>query len=77
MLISVFTNECISDDLINLGNDSYEIVNRPLMVLKSPNEIIKILQKEGFNIIKEVDKHITDVGTGERCVYTLLSRKDK
>ena len=76
MLLSVFTNECISDDLINLGDDCYEIVNRPPMVLKSPVQIIKILQDEGFNIVKEVDKHITDVGIGKRCVYTLLLKKD-
>lgn len=74
-LISMFTNDVISSDLIKTGNNTYEIIDRPPMVLFSKEKINKILSDIGFKLIKIVDEHITDVGSGERYVYSILIQK--
>lgn len=75
VILSVFTNDTITDDLISLGNDVYMVKDRPSMVLLSKNDINKIIKEEGFNIEKFVDEHVTDVGTGKRNVYTVKLKK--
>lgn len=74
-LLSTFTNDIISSDLIKTGNNTYEIINRPPMVLLSKERINEILLDIGFKFIKVVDEHITDVGSGERYVYSVLLQK--
>lgn len=74
-LLSTFTDDVISNDLIKTGNHTYQIINRPPMVLLNKKQIHKYLEKCGFKIIKIVDEHITDVGSGKRNVYTLLLQK--
>lgn len=74
-LISVFTNDIISSDLIKTGKNTYSIINRPPMVLLSKEQINKIVLGIGFKMIKIVDEHVTDVGSGERYVYSFLVQK--
>lgn len=74
-IFSTFTNDVISDDLIKTGDNTYLIKNRPPMVLYSKKQIIEMVKNIGFRIIKEVDEHVTDVGSGERNVYTILIQK--
>ena len=75
MILSLFTNDVITDDLKYTGNSTYSVINRPSMVLLSKNEIAKILESIGFYIEKKIDEHITDVGIGKRNVYTIRVRK--
>jgi len=75
LLISSFTNDVISSDLLKTSKNTYQVKNRPPMVLLSKKEINNYLKDCGFKIIKIVDEHITDVGSGERYVYTLLVQK--
>lgn len=75
VIFSVFTNDVITDDLTLVGNSRYEINERQPMILLSKEEINNIFNKNGFKIIKNVDEHITDVGSGKRNVYTILLRK--
>ena len=75
LLISTFTNDIISDDLIKTGDNTYQIINRPPMVLLSKEQIKNYIKSCGFKIIKNVDEHVTDVGSGVRNVYTLLVQK--
>ena len=74
-LISIFTNDIISSDLVKTGNNTYKIIDRPPMVLFSKEQINKILSDIGFKLIKIVDEHITDVGSGKRYVYSVLIQK--
>lgn len=75
IVFSVFTNDVITSDLTYVENSKYEINGRQPMILLSKNEINNILNKYGFKIIKNVDEHITDVGSGKRNVYTVLLEK--
>lgn len=75
IILSVFTNDIISDDLTFVGNSKYEINGRQPMILLSKEEINNLFNKYGFNVIKNIDEHITDVGSGKRNVYTVLLRK--
>lgn len=74
-VISLFTNDIITNDLKYLGNDVYIAKDRPPMVLLSKDDINKIIIDNGFYIEKNVDEHITDVGIGKRYVYTIRLRK--
>ena len=74
-LVSTFTNDVISSDLIKTGKNTYEIIDRQPMVLFSKEKINEILSGIGFKLIKIVDEHITDVGSGERYVYSILIQK--
>lgn len=74
-LLSTFTNDVISDDLTKTDDNSYSIKNRPPMVLLSKEQILNFIFKIGFKLIREVDNHITDVGSGKRNVYTILIQK--
>ena len=75
IIFSVFTNDVITDDLTYVGNSIYEVNGRQPMVLLSKEEINNIFKKYGFKIIKNVDEHVTDVGTGKRNVYSILLKK--
>lgn len=76
LIFSVFTNDVITDDLIAKGDNCYNILNRPPMVLLSKEEIDNIFAKYNFKYIKKIDEHITDVGDGgRRNVYTVLFQK--
>ena len=75
VILSLFTNDVITDDLSEYGPNLYKIKNRPPMVLLSKKQIEKILFENGLKIKKIVDEHITDVGGGKRNVYTLLLQK--
>ncbi len=75
VILSVFTNDIITEDLKYLGKGVYEVENRPPMVLLSKEEINQIVKENGFYIEKNVDEHITDVGIGKRNVYTIRLKK--
>ena len=61
--------------MIKTGDNTYQIINRPPMVLLSKEQIKNYIKSCGFKIIKNVDEHVTDVGSGVRNVYTLLVQK--
>lgn len=75
LLISVFTNDVITDDLINMKDNYYEVKDRPPMVLFSKNEINAFFEKYGFKNLIFIDEHVTDVGSGKRNVYTFTAYK--
>lgn len=75
IILSLFTNDVITDDLIKYGANLYKIKNRPPMVLFSKEQIKEILKENNLSIVKVIDEHITDVGGGKRNVYTLLLEK--
>ena len=75
VILSTFTNDVITDDLIKISVNKYEVKNRDPMILLSKNKIKKIIEHIGFKNIKEVEEHITDVGSGKRNVYTLTFEK--
>ncbi len=74
-IFSTFTNDVITDDLIKTGEDTYQIKNRPPMVLLSKSKVKEYVKQIGFKNIRVVDEHITDVGGGKRNVYTLSFKK--
>ncbi|HBC84462.1 MAG TPA: hypothetical protein DCZ30_03255 [Clostridiales bacterium] len=75
VVLSVFTNDVISDDLKCIDDSVYDVLNKSPMVLLSKDEICEIVKDIGFYIDKKVDEHITNVGTGKRNVYTIRLRK--
>ena len=75
VILSVFTNELISSDLTYSGDSLYLVYGKPPMILLSKEEIIDNIKLVGFNNIKIIDEHITDVGTGKRNVFTLSFEK--
>ena len=75
LILSTFTNDIITDDLTKIDDNLYFIKDRPPMILLSKEQINKYVKRNGFNIIKVVDEHKTDVGGGFRNVYTLLLEK--
>ncbi len=75
VLLSSFTDDVISSDLTKTGNNSYSVKDRPPMILLGKEQIKEFVSDVGFKLIKAVDEHITDVGSGERYVYTLLVQK--
>ena len=76
-ILSTFTNDVITSDLIKTGENTYSIKDRPPMVLLSKEQVQDFVSEVGFKIIKIVDEHITDVGSGERNVYTILIKKQQ
>lgn len=76
LLFSVFTNDVLSDDLTYIDKHLYDIDGREPMILLSKKEIIKLMNKNKFKYIKDVEEHITDVGSGCRNVYTILLQKE-
>lgn len=75
-IISVFTNDIITSDLSKVSEHCYTIDERPPMVLYSEKEINNIFEKNGFEFVKKIDKHITDVGNhGARYVYSFIIKK--
>ena len=75
IILSLFTNDVITDDLMEYGPNLYKIKNRPPMVLLSKSQISKILKQNKLKELQVIDEHITDVGGGKRNVYTLLLEK--
>ena len=75
VILSVFTNDVITDDLKYVNDGVYDVLNRPSMVLLSKDEINKIIENIGFSIDKKVDEHITHVVIGKINVYTIRLRK--
>lgn len=75
VIFSVFTDDVITNDLTYIGNSKYEINGRQPMILLSKQQINDLFDKYGFEIIKNIDEHITDVGSGKRNVYTILLKK--
>lgn len=75
LLFSVFTNDIVSEDLTYVGEKLYEIKGREPMILLSKKEIVELMEKNNLKLLKEVEEHITDVGSGCRYVYTILLQK--
>lgn len=75
MILSLFTNDVITDDLKNIGESVYKVKDRPDMVLLSKEDINNIVICNGFQIEKIINEHITDVGIGKRNVYSVEFRK--
>lgn len=75
-IVSIFTNDIITDDLTQIDEFRYFIKERPPMILMSKNQIDDLFIKQGFKKIKNIDEHITDVGAGgKRNVYSVLFEK--
>lgn len=76
-IISIFTNDVITPDLIQVNSsDLYLVKDRQPMILLGKNEISKILREVGFKSIREIDEHVTEVGgNGKRNVWTILLQK--
>ena len=74
-IISIFTNDVITDDLIKTGQYTYAIKNRPPMVLYSKKKIKTLVNQIGFKDFKMIDEHITDVGGGKRNVFSFVVKK--
>lgn len=75
VILSVFTNDIITNDLTYIEDNMYSVSDRPPMILLSKEEINKIIEETGFCIDKNVDEHVTDVGIGKRNVYTIRFKK--
>lgn len=74
-IISVFTNEVITDDLKYEGNSRYSVNGRDPMVLLSKGDVLKLLEKK-FKLIEVFDEHVTDVGDGgKRNVVSFYFKK--
>ena len=76
-IISIFTNDVITPDLIQVNSSNlYLVKDRQPMILLGKNEISKILREVGFKSIREIDEHVTEVGgDGKRNVWTILLQK--
>lgn len=76
-IISIFTNDIITPDLAKMKEKYlYEIEGRPSMILMGKEQIKQILLEIGFEVIKEVDEHITDVSeVGKRNVWSITLQK--
>ena len=75
-IVSIFTNDIITDDLVACQNSLFLIKNREPMILLSKENVQKLIRENHFQIVKIIDEHITDVGTGKRNVYSLLLKKE-
>lgn len=76
IILSLFTNDVITEDLTEYGPNLYKIKDRPPMVLLSKEQIKEVLIQHNLKIVTIIDEHITDVGGGKRNVYTLLLQKE-
>ena len=77
VILSIFTNDFISGDLIHNSGYLYNSKNRPPMVLLSKRKIKEYIKNNNFIIIKTINEHITDVGNGgKRNVYSILLQKE-
>lgn len=75
VILSIFTNDIITDDLSFIGDNLYSVNEREPMILYSKEEINKILKEIGFKSLKVIDEHITNVGSGNRYVYSVVLKK--
>lgn len=76
LICSIFTNKLITDDLTPEKNARFLVADREPMVLLSEQELDCLFKKYNIIKIKELDTHITDVGSGKRFVYTALYKRD-
>ena len=76
LICSVFTNDLIDDDLRYQFNHKYIICGNLPMMLFSRENVDKFFNSNGLIKVKNIDEHITDVGTGKRYVYTALFKKE-
>ena len=74
-LLSTFTNDVISEDLTQTGEYTYLVKDRDPMVLLNKELVVEYAKNAGFELVKEVEEHVTDVGSGYRNVYTILLKK--
>ena len=74
-ILSIFTNDVVTDDLSLVENHFYTIRDREPMILYSKNEILSLLERVGFRSSKVIDEHVTDVGSGSRYVYSVILKK--
>lgn len=74
-IISIFTNDVITNDLKYIQNNLYAINDREPMLLHSKEEINEYIKKAGFKFIDIIDEHVTDVGGGNRYVYSVVLKK--
>lgn len=75
-ILSIFTDDIVTDDLSNKGNYVYDIINRPSMILLPKDKVVEFCEENGFIFVKHIDSHITDVGNGgKRYVYSILLQK--
>lgn len=76
IIVSIFTNKVLSDDLIQVGKNKFKIKNgKPPMMLYDEKQIIKLFEKFDMKLTKVADEHITNVGTGERNVLSLCFKR--
>lgn len=77
VVCSIFTNDIISNDLVKMNEEYMFLVNGQLpMLLISKRDIKIILEKNKLTNIQTIDEHITNVGSGDRYVYTFLCEKE-
>ena len=74
-LCSIFTNDVISMDLTPQKDQFFLISDKLPMLLLSKNDIDEIFSKYKLKKVRIINEHITNVGTGERYVYTALFQK--
>lgn len=74
-ILSVFTNDILTDDLKEYNANSYYVKDRLPMMLFDKSKINEFVLNAGFELVKIIDEHITDVGSGKRNVYTILLKK--
>lgn len=75
VILSVFTNDLITEDLYEYDCDLYSTFNRLPMVLLAKDQLKSYLKQVGFGFFQVIDEHVTDVWTGKRNVYTVLLQK--
>ena len=66
---------CMPKDLTPQKDQFFLISDKLPMLLLSRNDIDEIFSKYKLKKIRVIDEHITNVGTGERYVYTALFQK--
>jgi ubiquinone/menaquinone biosynthesis C-methylase UbiE len=74
-IVSVFTNDVITSDLIKKSDNLYNIIDRPPMVLLSKEQVDKIFIDNNLIKLKVIEEHVTNVGSGKRNVYSILLQK--
>ncbi len=74
-LCSIFTSDIISNDLKMIEKNLFLILNDLPMLLLSKEQIDDVFFENNLSKVRIVNEHVTDVGTGNRYVYTVLFQK--